>query len=60
MNMIKEKTKKWMKPGQYQIKNSLTNETILFDIGVHTAERMDSLLPKENGGSHKKGDINEK
>ena len=38
------------KPVLYQIRNSLTNENVLFGIGVRAAERMGSLLPKENGG----------
>ena len=37
-------------PGVYQLKNSDTNEYVLFGVGVKVGERMCSLIPKEHGG----------
>jgi len=39
-----------MNPVLYQVRNSLTKENVLFGIGTRAAERLGSLLPKENGG----------
>ena len=37
-------------PGVYQLKNSDTNEYVLFGVGVKVGERICSLIPKEHGG----------